>query len=425
MNLWLAAHEYRCFVSERWMKCRVDLAFLRFARRELPGSSPLEAQHRRVLPGKTIRSRAEWPAPSVESVGPTQPLESHLFPHKPQASPKTYSTSELFLINLKVEAKLRGIPATEVQGFQAPRFPPFFHDRCVMSIETLTPLPIPRTEPVAAMPQADVLRPEGLGDVFDFAAQEQLPVVPWLSQLGDQDSRVNLHSLEAGTRFLKRACDLVIATSMLIVLSPVMLLTALLVKLTSPGPAIFRQTRVGLNLRQPGAERRVEDLPPPEGEERRIPESDRRREFTYGRHFTLYKFRSMRNDAEKNGAQFAVKGDARVTPLGSFMRKTRLDELPQLWNVIRGDMSLVGPRPERPEFIKELSTEIPDYLERLGLKPGLTGVAQIVNGYDNNIDSFRRKVAFDLMYLRNCCLWNDLKVLFRTIGVVLSGSGAL
>ena len=294
-----------------------------------------------------------------------------------------------------------------------------------MSIETLTPLPIPRTEPVAATPQADVARPEGLGDVFDFAAQVHLPTVSWLSQLGDQESRVNLHSLEAGTRFLKRACDLIIGTSMLIVLSPVMLLTALLVKLTSPGPAIFRQTRVGLNLRQPGAERRVEDLPPPEGEERRVPESDRRREFTYGRHFTLYKFRSMRNDAEKNGAQFAVKGDARVTPLGSFIRKTRLDELPQLWNVIRGDMSLVGPRPERPEFIKELSAEIPDYLERLGLKPGLTGVAQIVNGYDNNIESFRRKVAFDLMYLRNCCLWNDLKVLFRTIRVVLSGSGAL
>ena len=88
------------------------------------------------------------------------------------------------------------------------------------------------------------------------------------------------------------------------------------------------------------------------------------------------------------------------------MRKSRLDELPQLWNVIRGDMSLVGPRPERPEFIENLSDEIPDYLQRLGLKPGLTGVAQIVNGYDNNLESFRRKVAFDLMYLRNCCLWN-------------------
>ena len=283
----------------------------------------------------------------------------------------------------------------------------------------------PLLPPTAFAPPAASILPSSLSDVFDYAAEEHLAPVTWLSQLGDQESRVNLHSIDAATRVLKRVGDLVMATGMLITLSPLMLFTAILVKLTSPGPVIFRQTRVGLNLRRPGAERRTADLPPPDGEDRRIPGSDRRKEFTYGRHFTLYKFRSMRNDAEKNGAQFAVKGDARVTPIGLFMRKTRLDELPQLWNVIRGDMSLVGPRPERPEFIKSLSDEIPDYLERLGLKPGLTGVAQIVNGYDNNIESFRRKVAFDLMYLRNCCLWNDLKILFRTIRVVLSGSGAL
>ena len=294
-----------------------------------------------------------------------------------------------------------------------------------MSTETLPPQSIPETEPPAGLPLAEAVLPENLSDVVDYAAAEHLAPVTWLSQLGDQESRVDPHSLEAGTRILKRIGDVVIATGMLIVLSPVMLLTAILVKLTSPGPAIFCQTRVGLNLRRPGAERRVADAPPPDGEDRRVPESDRRKEFTYGRHFTLYKFRSMCMDAEKNGAQFAKKGDKRVTPIGNFMRKTRLDELPQLWNVIRGDMSLVGPRPERPEFIQELSTEIPDYLQRLGLKPGLTGVAQIVNGYDNNIESFRRKVAFDLMYLRNCCLWNDLKILFRTIRVVLSGSGAL
>ena len=139
----------------------------------------------------------------------------------------------------------------------------------------------------------------------------------------------------------------------------------------------------------------------------------------------LYKFRTMRNDAEKNGAQFAVKGDARVTSIGWFLRKTRIDELPQLWNVLKGEMSLVGPRPERPEFIAGLSDQIPDYLQRLGLKPGLTGVAQIVNGYDNNIESFRRKVAFDVLYLQNCCWWNDVKVLLRTVRVVLNGSGAL
>ena len=107
------------------------------------------------------------------------------------------------------------------------------------------------------------------------------------------------------------------------------------------------------------------------------------------------------------------------------MRKTRLDELPQLWNVLRGDMSLVGPRPERPQFIKELTDQVPNYLDRLQLKPGLTGVAQVVNGYDNNIDSFKRKVAYDLLYLRNCCLINDLKILFRTVFVVVTGKGAM
>ncbi|MDA1166127.1 MAG: sugar transferase, partial [Planctomycetota bacterium] len=152
---------------------------------------------------------------------------------------------------------------------------------------------------------------------------------------------------------------------------------------------------------------------------------DRRAKANYGKPFTLYKFRTMRADAEKHGAQFATKGDPRVTSIGRFLRKTRLDELPQLWNVLKGEMTLVGPRPERPEFMEELSGEIPNYLDRLGLKPGLTGPAQVINGYDNNIESFRRKVALDLLYLQNCCLWNDVKILFRTIRVVLTGSGAL
>jgi lipopolysaccharide/colanic/teichoic acid biosynthesis glycosyltransferase len=169
---------------------------------------------------------------------------------------------------------------------------------------------------------------------------------------------------------------------------------------------------------------RASGAPSPTGE-RRNTGNDRRTEFSYGRHFTLYKFRTMRTDAERNGAQFAVKNDKRVTLVGRFLRVTRLDELPQLWNVLKGEMTLVGPRPERPEFVKELSREIPIYLQRLGLKPGLTGVAQVVNGYENDLESFRRKVAFDLLYLRNCCFWNDLKIILRTVGVVLTGKGAL
>ncbi len=133
----------------------------------------------------------------------------------------------------------------------------------------------------------------------------------------------------------------------------------------------------------------------------------------------------MRTDAERNGARFATQGDARVTAVGRLMRRTRIDELPQLWNVLRGDMSLVGPRPERPEFMQELSVHVPNYLDRLGLKPGLTGLAQVVNGYDNELEGFRKKVAYDLLYLQNCCLTNDLKIMFRTIRVVITGEGAI
>jgi lipopolysaccharide/colanic/teichoic acid biosynthesis glycosyltransferase len=263
-----------------------------------------------------------------------------------------------------------------------------------------------------------------LSDVVDFASNEFIPDVTWLTHLHLGSRRTNLRCLGPEFTMLKRIVDVVVSVVLLAVLWPVMLLTALLVKLTSPGPVVFRQTRVGLNLRTSDRRRRKAGLPHTM-EDRRNASLDRRGNRTYGRHFTLYKFRTMRSDAEKNGAQFAQKNDARITPIGRFLRKTRLDELPQLWNVLKGEMSLVGPRPERPEFLEKLSDEIPNYLQRLGLKPGLTGVAQIVNGYDNEIESFRRKVAYDLLYLQNCCLWNDVKILFRTIRTVITGSGAL
>jgi lipopolysaccharide/colanic/teichoic acid biosynthesis glycosyltransferase len=264
-----------------------------------------------------------------------------------------------------------------------------------------------------------------LDDVVDFAAAEHLPDVAWLSKLELDQPRQNLRCLSPHLRFVKRVADIVISLLLIAILWPVMLLVAVLVRVTSPGPVIFKQTRVGLNLRAGDDRRCAASGPPDELEERRQAQEDRRGNRTYGRHFTLYKFRTMRRDAEKNGARFASKNDVRITPIGRLMRKTRLDELPQLWNVLRGEMSLVGPRPERPEFVADLSREIPNYLHRLGLKPGLTGVAQIVNGYDNEIEGFQRKVAFDVLYLQNCCLWNDLKILFRTIGVVITGSGAL
>ena len=264
-----------------------------------------------------------------------------------------------------------------------------------------------------------------LNDIADYTEGIELPLVDWVTPLNLDSPRKNIHCLRKRTRLVKRVGDILCAIFLLILCSPVMILTAILVKLTSPGPAIFSQVRVGLNLRRPKNDRRQNHAGVPEEVDECRRKSDRRETVNYGREFTLYKFRTMRNDAEKNGAQFAVKGDVRITSIGKFLRKTRIDELPQLWNVIRGDMSMVGPRPERPEFIEELSDQIPDYLNRLGLKPGLTGVAQIVNGYDNNIESFKRKVAFDLLYLQCCCAWNDFKILLRTIRVVLTGSGAL
>ena len=248
--------------------------------------------------------------------------------------------------------------------------------------------------------------------------------VEWLRTVSEDAGRGIQTPLPLPTRRMKRLLDLTGATLGLILLSPVMLLTAIVVKLSSPGEAIFSQTRVGLNRRNLWTpDRRAKSQPAPRHKSRRS--QDRRQCTGYGRHFTLYKFRTMVIDAEKNGAQFAQENDPRVTTLGRFMRKSRLDELPQLWNVLVGDMSLVGPRPERPEFIADLSREVPHYLDRLQLKPGLTGIAQIVNGYDNNIESFKRKVAYDLLYLRNCSLINDMKILLRTVRIVLTGKGAM
>ena len=268
-------------------------------------------------------------------------------------------------------------------------------------------------------------RPDDFADLFDqYVGESDLPSTEWLTRLKLERPRRTTRCLGEATRIMKRATDVVVSATMLVLLSPVMLLVALAVRLTSRGPVIFRQTRVGLNLRDKKRDRRLQatDFEQPD---RRDPNRDRRREGGFGKPFTLYKFRTMKIDAEKQGAQFAVKGDPRVTLIGRFLRKTRLDELPQLWNVLRGEMSLVGPRPERPEFIETLSAEIPNYINRLGLKPGLTGLAQVINGYDNNIESFRRKVNLDLLYLQNCCFWNDFKILLRTIRVVLTGSGAL
>ena len=235
-----------------------------------------------------------------------------------------------------------------------------------------------------------------------------------------------LRRLTPGEQAAKRAIDVLGATVLLALTLPLLLVVAALIALTSRGPIFYSQVRTGLNRRGRGRDRRLVDAGPPPGlPDRRVPgRPDRRAGRAFGTPFRMYKLRTMVIDAERDGPRLAEARDPRVTRIGRFLRRTRIDELPQLWNVLRGEMSLVGPRPERPEFIGTLSKEIPDYLHRLGIKPGLTGLAQVVNGYDSDLDSVRRKVQLDLEYLRGWSLFGDLALLVRTVSVVLRSHGA-
>jgi exopolysaccharide biosynthesis polyprenyl glycosylphosphotransferase len=188
---------------------------------------------------------------------------------------------------------------------------------------------------------------------------------------------------------LKRLMDLLLAFAFLFLLWPVMLLTALAVRLESRGAAMYRQVRTGKG----------------------------------GEPFTILKFRSMRIDAEKDGAQWAKTKDDRITRIGGFIRKTRLDELPQLFNVLAGQMSFIGPRPERPEFNDDLAKKIPYYNLRHMVRPGLTGWAQISYPYGASVEDAHRKLEYDLYYIKNQNLIFDVKILLKTARVVLLAAG--
>lgn len=199
----------------------------------------------------------------------------------------------------------------------------------------------------------------------------------------------SLNSLRLMRR-AKRVIDWATALPLLLLTLPLQLLTALLVRLDSPGPVIYSQKRVGLG----------------------------------GREFTLYKFRSMQQDAEKNGAQWAQVNDPRVTRVGRVIRKLRIDELPQLLNVLKGDMSLIGPRPERMAFVQDLEKKIPYYYLRHTVKPGVTGWAQVSYPYGASEEDSRIKLEYDLYYVKNISLLFDLQIILKTIGVVIFPSGA-
>ena len=190
---------------------------------------------------------------------------------------------------------------------------------------------------------------------------------------------------------VKRGIDVIGALTLGIILTPCMIGVAAVVRASSPGPILYRQRR----LTQGGKE------------------------------FMLCKFRTMRQDAEReSGAVVAQLHDNRVTSVGRILRKTRLDELPQLWNVLQGDMSLIGPRPERPELAKNFEKKIRGFSRRLGVKAGLTGLAQVIQGYPEYTDGYRQKLALDVLYIKKKSIALDLWIAMKTVGVVISGSGA-
>lgn len=196
----------------------------------------------------------------------------------------------------------------------------------------------------------------------------------------------------ANTSYLntKRVFDLVLVVCFSPIIIPIMLLTAVLIRLESNGPILFWQKRVG----------------------------------AYGKAFNMVKFRSMTADSESQGSQFAKAGDIRVTRLGKFIRKMRIDELPQLWHVLCGEMSLIGPRPEQVTFVKEFEKTIPNYTSRHNVLPGITGLAQVEQGYVDDANGTHVKLKYDLYYIENLSFLMDIKIALQTLQTMATGFGA-
>jgi lipopolysaccharide/colanic/teichoic acid biosynthesis glycosyltransferase len=202
-------------------------------------------------------------------------------------------------------------------------------------------------------------------------------------QIGDVATQppVRVRMIPGGYESVKPLIEFLLAAVMLLLTAPLILVIMVLVKVNSPGPVIYRQRRIGLR----------------------------------GRAFTIYKIRTMYQDSERDGPTWAVPGDPRVTPVGWVLRLTHLDELPQLINVLLGEMSLVGPRPERPEFVEKLEHDLPGYRRRLAVRPGVTGLAQVQQPSDTDLTSVRRKLSYDLCYVERIGFWLDVRLLAGTV----------
>jgi exopolysaccharide biosynthesis polyprenyl glycosylphosphotransferase len=201
--------------------------------------------------------------------------------------------------------------------------------------------------------------------------------------------RVGVETLSPWEELLKRGFDIVVSVAALILLAPVYGIIAILVRLSSPGPIIYRQERLGKNM---------------------VP-------------FTIYKFRTMYVDAEKDGPALSREGDPRITPIGRWLRKTRLDEIPQFWNVLKGEMSLVGPRPERAYYVNQILKIAPEYRQLFKIKPGITSLGMVKYGYASSVEEMIERMRYDLIYLANRSFLLDLKILLYTVLRVLQARG--
>ena len=275
---------------------------------------------------------------------------------------------------------------------------------------TVLEFPATKRPPRPARPSQD----HDVSVASDRPSAELLQLVPATSPATARPADMPARSTQRvvarnRSELVNRFVNVTIAALALAILSPILALIAVAVKLTSRGPIMYNQIRVGMDRR------------------RRTTTAvfDRRQGNVGGVEFKIYKFRSMRVDAEQaSGAVWATKNDPRITSVGRFLRKTRLDEVPQLINVIKGDMNIVGPRPERPSIFAELRQNIEEYPLRQQARPGITGWAQINHAYDASIEDVRTKVRYDLEYLQRQSFVEDIKIMARTLPVMIFNKGA-